>query len=303
MSEGFKVLTDCWPLVVSIAPARLTDADLRPFFDTHERLLARREKYVAMSDLTPVTEIPDAALRRKITEWSQQIEPSVLRYNLGTSIVVSNKLVRGALTAIHWIVPPKQATAIVAQPDEGVSFLLEILEKNGLPVTPAMLRYRDSLASSRRSPVRHSRATLGCCEEKIGQRGGAAGNGRGAAPAPRRGLCPLHPQQGYAPCTAAENPGSAPLGSLHSPDPLCDHARRSAGPHAPWGAPRSRGCLTACAPVAAHPCSMDDASGARGSAGSQRCTRVHNGRQHEPHGSAGALAHLCIVGGHGAGRS
>jgi hypothetical protein len=119
--------------------------------------------------------------------------------------------------------------------------------------------------------------------------------GGGAAPAPRRGAAP-------APRPREKGLGAPSLLAISHPGFVHD-ATRKAWPHAPWGAARTRGCLTACAPVAAQSCTHNDASIARGSAGSQRCTLVHKGRRCGALGSAGALAHLCIDGGHGAGRS
>jgi hypothetical protein len=68
----------------------------------------------------------------------------------------------------------------------------------------------------------------------------------GGGAAPYVGLYVVRQGQGYAPCTAAENPGSATLGSLHSPDPLCDNARRRARPHAYNGEEVERGHLEEC---------------------------------------------------------
>jgi hypothetical protein len=61
-------------------------------------------------------------------------------------------------------------------------------------------------------------------------------------------------------------------------------------------------CPTACAPSAAQSCTQDDTVGSRGSVGSQRCIFVYKDRPFGPLGSAGSLAHLCIEGGHSAGR-
>jgi hypothetical protein len=127
--------------------------------------------------------------------------------------------------------------------------------------------------------------------------------GFGGGAAPYVGLYVVRQGQGYAPCTAAETPGSATLGSLHYPDPLCARRETECPATRSMEAPCSRGCPTACAPVAAPACTRDDSLGARGSAGSQRCTIVHKERRCGALGSAGSLAHLCIEGGHSAGRS
>ena len=144
MKDGFKILSDCWPLVVSIAPPRIDEAGLKDFFDQHRVLISRREKYVALTDVSPISEIPTATIRKKVADWTREMDPMVKQYNIGTSIVVSNSLVRGAITAIHWVVPPVQDTAIVATVYEAASFLFGVLEKHHIPVTPAMRQYRDS---------------------------------------------------------------------------------------------------------------------------------------------------------------
>jgi transaldolase len=51
---------------------------------------------------------------------------------------------------------------------------------------------------------------LGFSEEQSGQCRGAAGSERGAAPVPRRGLCPLHPQRGLCPLHPQRGAAPAP---------------------------------------------------------------------------------------------
>jgi hypothetical protein len=125
--------------------------------------------------------------------------------------------------------------------------------------------------------------------------GVAAVGERGAAPAPPAGRCPW---------TRARRRGAGrPFSPGNLSSGLCAlHETRCRATRS-MGAACSRGCLTARAPVAAQMCTRDDTAGARGSAGSQRCTIVHKGRPGGTRGSAGAPAHLCIGGGHGAGRS
>jgi long-chain acyl-CoA synthetase len=98
----------------------------------------------------------------------------------------------------------------------------------------------------------------------------------GVAPCGSAGALPPAPPAGRCPCTPAKREGACrpfSLGNLSSG--LCDHARRACRATRSMGASCSRVCMTACAPVAAHACARDDAVGARGSAGSQRCTNVH----------------------------
>jgi hypothetical protein len=117
------------------------------------------------------------------------------------------------------------------------------------------------------------------------------------------GALPLHPRRGAAPAPRPREKGLGAPSLLAISHPAFVHCtRRACRATRSMGAACARVCLTACAPAAAHACTQDDSMGARDSVGSQRCTRVHKGRLLGPYGSAGALAHLCIGGGHGAGR-
>jgi AcrR family transcriptional regulator len=172
----------------------------------------------------------------------------------------------------------------------------------GAPFDRRMLRrtlppiaWSTVVAAKSAGGARRGAGGLGCSEEprdrgvgvSRGRGGGgvAGGNERGSAPAPRGGG------------------GGAPLGSLHSPDPLCALLETCKSGHTLHGG-RVFTCESDC--VRARRCTNVHPGrqrGPQGSAGSQRCTRVCKGRPIGPHGSAGSLEHLCIGGGHSAGHS
>lgn len=154
MAEPFVVQTDLWPFVVSKLPSRIDEAELERFMAIHDGLLARHELYVTLTDCTGITEIPSATVRKRIGDWNKRIEADIRRFNVATAIVLSNTLVRGALTALHWLAPPPQPTELVARPYDGARYLLTQLEKHDVRVTPAMQRYVDSLASAGATAVR-----------------------------------------------------------------------------------------------------------------------------------------------------
>jgi uncharacterized protein YbjQ (UPF0145 family) len=94
-------------------------------------------------------------------------------------------------------------------------------------------------------------------------------------PAPPAGRCPCTPA-GRCPCTPAKRKGACrpfSLGNLSSG--LCAPCETICLATRSVEAPRLRGCVTAGAPVAAHVCTHDDTTAARGSVGSQRCTCAH----------------------------
>jgi hypothetical protein len=86
-------------------------------------------------------------------------------------------------------------------------------------------------------------------------------------------------RQGYAPCTAAENPGSATLGSLHSPDPLCALRETYKSGHTLHGG-RTFTCVYDC--VRARRCTIVHQGRRRGSTGQRRVPALHSRAQRTP---------------------
>lgn len=153
MGSAFVVRTEHWPFVMSELPSRLDEAGLERFMAIHDGLLARQQPYVTLTDCTAIAEIPNAAVRRRIGEWNKKIEADIRRYNIATAIVISNGLVRGALTALQWLAPPPQPTEVVARPYEGARFLLQQMQRHGMAVTPGLRDYVASLAPEGASAV------------------------------------------------------------------------------------------------------------------------------------------------------
>jgi hypothetical protein len=68
-------------------------------------------------------------------------------------MVVRHPLVRGALTALQWVVTSPRPIRVVATPHEGTTFLLDELAKAGIPVPPSIHAYHASLVSCRTAKV------------------------------------------------------------------------------------------------------------------------------------------------------
>jgi hypothetical protein len=127
-----------WPFVISILPPDPNVAFFERFFAKQFELLERKEPWVHLVDLRLVAKLPDARARNVIAEHTKRIEALSARYNLGTSTVIKSSLVRGMLTAIHWINPPPHPFANVATPQEGVEYLRDCLRNAGMHVPTRM---------------------------------------------------------------------------------------------------------------------------------------------------------------------
>ena len=95
-----------WPFVISVIPPAPDEAFFGRFFAKQAALLARKEHWVHLCDIRMVTKLPDARIRNLIAERSRQLDPLSARYTVAAAVVIDNALVRGILTAIHWISRP-----------------------------------------------------------------------------------------------------------------------------------------------------------------------------------------------------
>lgn len=121
-----------FPLVISTLPARFGNEEIDEFLAHHDRILARNQRYGTVTDVSSVGIIPDARFRRRITDWQIDRLESMRRLTVGTAIVAPTPLLRGALTAIGWVVKAPYPEAVVATMPEGVARLREFFVAAGL---------------------------------------------------------------------------------------------------------------------------------------------------------------------------
>jgi len=110
-STGGSVALDdrTFPVVFATWVAAAEAPTLRAFFEWNGRVLERavRERR-AFSLITDATRAagPDAAARAMIAELTAQMQrdhPAADKYRVVGPVVVSNPIIRGALTAVGWI--------------------------------------------------------------------------------------------------------------------------------------------------------------------------------------------------------
>jgi hypothetical protein len=135
-----EIRTHLWPLFVTIVPARFEAEDLKPYIAEVSRLYARKERFATLVDTTAVEELPGAAARRALAEWQNSTVEQIRSYNVCTATVLSSALVRGAMTAMHWLFRPPNEQIAVASIAEGFSFCVDRLVQDRQPLSGELRR-------------------------------------------------------------------------------------------------------------------------------------------------------------------
>jgi hypothetical protein len=135
-----------FPLVIQSMFADFGEADVDHMFAEYEELLRRAEPYVIIVDLHPKATIPGAAERQRIARWWLPRRELVNALNVCTVTVMPSELMRGALTAILWLVQPSNPYKVAANMRDGVELAIGVLREAGLPVTPAIEALRQEHA-------------------------------------------------------------------------------------------------------------------------------------------------------------
>lgn len=135
-----EIRTHLWPLFVTIVPSRFDADDLQAYIAEVNKLYARKQRFATLVDTTAVIELPGAAARRILAEWQNSTIEQIRHYNVCTATVLSSTLVRGAMTAMHWLFKPPNEQVAVATLAEGFDFCVDRLEKDRQPLSGELRR-------------------------------------------------------------------------------------------------------------------------------------------------------------------
>lgn len=113
-SEHDKLLEHPW-ILRTYAPVYVMRFPRDPDDSTLDMLCAVRERWARharhpcawVADMSQLTAMPSAKQRRTFAEHLARFEPHDVAWNHGSAIVAPNALVKGALTAVFWMAPPK----------------------------------------------------------------------------------------------------------------------------------------------------------------------------------------------------
>lgn len=127
--------TSDWPIVLTTVEGDIDESNLVPYFaEFQSRVLARAQLFSSIVDATRITSAPSARVRRLIADWEVEHGAVGERYNVGVAIVTTSALVRGAMTAIQWISPPRVPTTYEATMPAAIAWAHGHLRQRGVVV-------------------------------------------------------------------------------------------------------------------------------------------------------------------------
>jgi hypothetical protein len=133
-----------YPIVLQTIDPQATVSMIERFFEEMRRMADRAIRegtyYVEITDCPAV--FPPLQ-RAKLAEEVKKSSPAQRKRSLGTFVIVDNALVRGALTAVKWMVPDSlQKVTAVASWDEAFDRAAATLGARGIPLPATLGRRR-----------------------------------------------------------------------------------------------------------------------------------------------------------------
>jgi hypothetical protein len=146
--EGVLASARDWPiLLVEFPRRRVSDAALRALLAHVETLLSHaaksRDKLFVIVDISAMRELASASQRKYAGEWNRRLDSLATLTTVGGATVTPSSILRGIITAVFWIHPPKRTMYVVATQEEAVLKGIEVLGSAGVAL-PAQLVARGS---------------------------------------------------------------------------------------------------------------------------------------------------------------
>lgn len=127
-SMPIRFSTAEWPVVVTTLEGSMSESDTAAYLSAFlAEVIGQRRRFVSIVDARALVEAPSAKVRRMIAEWEQGEAASGAQYNAAIAFVTDSALIRGAMTALHWMSPPKTPTTYVATMEAARAFALSRL--------------------------------------------------------------------------------------------------------------------------------------------------------------------------------
>jgi len=134
---GIDFDVSMWPLVQVTMPAAIEVADIAYLQQSYEHVFAAPTRHALIVDTTTIEKVPDAALRRKMKEFEDGRRAIIRDKNIGSAIVLSNALVRGAYTALRWISPQPAPNKAFSNLRDAARWCIEGIVADGQEVPAA----------------------------------------------------------------------------------------------------------------------------------------------------------------------
>ena len=134
---GIEFDVSMWPLVLVTMPPVMRVEDIEYLQASYEHVFAAPMRHALIVDTTPIEKTPDAGLRRLMKEFEDGRRAIIQQKNIGSAIVLSNAVVRGAYTALRWISPQPAPNKAFSNVREAARWCIEGIEADGQEVPAA----------------------------------------------------------------------------------------------------------------------------------------------------------------------
>jgi hypothetical protein len=116
------ISNDLMPFYRWTFPSETTDEELGACFRAREEWALRARYHVAwITDLSHITKAP-ATQRKAFAEHLRRFEEFSARWNAGSALIVPSAWLRGLVTAVFWMSPPKFPNQLFSEPLEAESW-------------------------------------------------------------------------------------------------------------------------------------------------------------------------------------
>ena len=134
---GIEFDLSMWPLVQVTMPAQIRLPDIDYLQQSYESVFAAPTRHALIVDTTTLAKVPDATLRSRMKAFEDSRRPIIREKNIGSAIVLSNSLIRGAYTALRWISPQPAPNKAFSNMRDAARWCIEGIEADGQRVPAA----------------------------------------------------------------------------------------------------------------------------------------------------------------------
>jgi hypothetical protein len=147
---ALRVHTTDWPIIVMDIPeVRVADEDLRGALGYIEQLLrecqSKGVKCAQVTDMTRIRELPPASQRKYAGEWVRATAALQVATSVGGANVTPSAILRGIITAIHWIQKPPTPVEFFATREEAMLQCIRWLDEARVLLPSGVHELREKL--------------------------------------------------------------------------------------------------------------------------------------------------------------
>lgn len=141
-----RILVDTsrFPLVVQRFTKGFDDDDIESMIRRFELLFHGGARYALLVYCDPDAQVVSARQRKRVSQWYEHRKDVVRAINVGTAVVIESALVRGAVTALNWLIEPISVQRNVASVREGIDYCIARLEEAHIEVPPEVFALREA---------------------------------------------------------------------------------------------------------------------------------------------------------------